>query len=397
SFTLGPSSYRDTFHTTRYVSSMEVERPERVLRARPNKQAPAKQVTPVAVKKFVSVAAIFKEQPQRIHKPSATPKVAHRVSTVTLELTPGQKEQTRKSVASSRSPAKTERKVARKMSDVHPLVIAFKDSSDDYRHHLYQTTSFKINKTLEELVHSLHEKALQPISLSANVNQVSPIRLPVVEQLEREAQKIYQPISAYQLRLNRTNTDGEREQFMAPLEQRMADYAAYIEKQKAEIDKLKKHWEIIVGEIWKLGVQVLGEEALDELLFTKQPDASDSPSPSQPTEVESTLFVNEYSTPLPARHARSKKRVTFEPLETGNQLPHKSSQHLAFLYGLSLLRVKPVNPSPILPAQGIEDLEERVNELGEKELEEYRKAEKEYHQFWRKKMTQLTNVWGQDY
>jgi flagellar biosynthesis chaperone FliJ len=213
----------------------------------------------------------------------------------------------------------------------------------------------------------------------------------VSAKLEREAQKLYLPISAYSVRLTRTSTGGEREQFMSPLGTRMADYAEHIEQQKKEIEKLRKEWEIIVGEIWKFGVGVLGEETMEELLFTNNGNELMS-SLSKDTDAESSLFVAEQGTSPPVRKTRAKKRVTFEAPEDEAESPRRHGEHLAFLYGPSLLRVKPAPDVPTLSEQDIDTIEEQVKQLGKKELEEYRKAEKEYEQYWRKKMAQVTNA-----
>lgn len=140
------------------------------------------------------------------------------------------------------------------------------ETSDDYRRHLYQTTTSKINKTLESLLHSLYESNLRVVTSDGNSQEHSPIRLTVQAKLARDAAKIYTPISQYQIRLTRTNTNGEREKLPSTLETRMLDYVDHVAKKSAEVDRLRQDWETIVGEIWKLGVTVLGEDKMEALL-----------------------------------------------------------------------------------------------------------------------------------
>jgi hypothetical protein len=233
---------------------------------------------------------------------------------------------------------------------------------------------------------------LQNVSSDANGGQVSPIRLTVQAKFEREALKLYQPISAYQIHLTRTNSDGERVRLVGTLDTRMTDYEDHVANKRREIEKLKADWETIVGEIWKVGVLCLGEETMESLLFTKK-DIHEPSSLS--TNAESTLSVPGQGTSPPLRTSRSKKRVTFETLDVQDDLPSVTNNALDFLYQPSRLRSKPVPAAPTMPEQELKKLETQVRELGKKEMEEYRKVEKAHKVYWQEMNTKLVNVLGE--
>jgi hypothetical protein len=260
--------------------------------------------------------------------------------------------------------------------------------SDEYRRHLYDTTTSRINNALVTLVNNLYENALQPLSDDADSAQTSPVCLTIATKFEREALKLYQPISAYQVRLTRTDTDGERLYFTSTLEARMLDYKEHIATQRAEVEKLKRDWETIIGEIWKVGVVCLGKETMESLLFTKERFQAISSSPAK---AESTLFVPEGTSP-PARSVYSKKRVTFEAPTNEQGVPDASTDPLGFLHQPSRLRAKPVAAAPSIPEVEIQKLETQVRELGQNEMEELRKADKEHKGFWRDVNKKLVNV-----
>jgi hypothetical protein len=176
----------------------------------------------------------------------------------------------------------------------------------------------------------------------------------------------------------------------------MKDYAEWIAVQKADIAKLKEEWEVIVGEIWKVGVQVLEEEGMESMLFTNKQRAQEISS--SPIEAESTIFVPEQETSPPRRMARGKKRVTF--VEDGNKETQlredRMSGPLWFLYQPTQLRVGPVPSVPALPKSEFEDMKMKVKVLGQKELEELKKAERDYKLFWQRKNAALARVLASD-
>jgi hypothetical protein len=53
----------------------------------------------------------------------------------------------------------------------------------------------------------------------------------------------------------------------------MANYVEHLEKEQEELEKLQGEWELVLGEIWKLGVQALGKDRMSEMLITSSPPA----------------------------------------------------------------------------------------------------------------------------
>ena len=270
------------------------------------------------------------------------------------------------------------------------------DTGDEYRRYLYQSTTLKISNTLETLLNNLYESTLQPIFSDANDNHASPIRLSVPAKFEREAHNMYLPISAYQVRLSRTNTNGERVSLMGTLYTRMQDYEEHLAEQKAGIEQLRKDWETIVGEIWKLGVHCLGEIAMESMLFTNKDGHEPSSSPSNATKAESTIFVPEHGMSSQPRTTRSKKRVTFKTPDGEDDLPTTRNSTLDFLHQPSRLRQTPPPAVPVMPEQEIKNLELQISELGKIEIEEYRKAERDYEAHWQRKTAQLLRTFMDD-
>jgi hypothetical protein len=170
----------------------------------------------------------------------------------------------------------------------------------------------------------------------------------------------------------------------------MVDYKEHIATQRAEVEKLKRDWETIVGEIWKVGEICLGAEAMESLLFTKKATHT---IPSPHTKSESTLFVHEGTSP-PAHSVRSKKRVTFEAPADEHDMPDINISSLEFLHQPSRLRAKPVAAAPGMPEAEIQKLETQVRELGKKETEELRKAEKAHKVYWQEMNNKLMNVFA---
>lgn len=204
---------------------------------------------------------------------------------------------------------------------------------------------------------------------------------------------MYQPISGFQIQLRRTNTNGEQVPLKSTLEKRMRDFEEHLAEQRDEIDGIMRNWEAVVGEIRKAGVQCLGEESMEALLFTNKATREMSPSPSNATAAESTLFIPEHASSPPLGKSRTKKRVTFEAPNVGDELPVSSTSSLNFLHGPSRLRGwQPVPGVPAFPEQLVVHLGAQVKELGKKEVEEYCKAERDYQAHWQKKTAQVLSV-----
>lgn len=398
---------------------MDAEHAGTASRARRNLRPPPKHITPGEAKKSVSIAAVFGQQP---HKSKQIESISHTKTNIPRQSEEDAtvvKSMSVKSQSSSRSPQRADWRVSKKRSaNLHPLAIEFKgnvqnrfqsevattdrmdytETSNDYRRHLLNSTMLKVNATLETLLTSLFESTLQTVHTSVNEQDpnASPLKLSAPAKYERMAVKLYQPLSHYQLTLQRTNKRGEKERFQSTLETRMIHYEEHIAKRTKEIVQLQKGWEAVVGEIWKLGVSCLGEDTMEKLLFTDQGGAlGPLSSPSKATEAESTLFVPEQGSSTPPRKPKSsKKRVTFEDPDAGDKYGAASLSQFPpdFLYQSSRYDNQPLPIVPSLADEDIRDLEMKVKQLGIVQIEEFRKIEKDYQEYWRKKTAQLANV-----
>lgn len=257
----------------------------------------------------------------------------------------------------------------------------------------------KINETLETLLTEVYEGNLQTVALGTSHNDTnsSPLKLSIPAKYERMAEKLYQPISQYRLRLTQTNKHGEKEHSWSTLEMRMSDYEDHIVEQKSEIIRLQREWETVVGEIWKVGVRCLGETAMQDLLLETGAQNPLS-SPSAHADAESTIFIPEHGASPPQRKVYgAKKRVTFEPTNSRSKHEGIAAADLpSFLYRPSRYREESIPIAPPFPKDEIQELKDMVETLGEEQIKELRKVNKEYDAYWQKKRKDLAKVLEND-
>lgn len=384
-FSFDPLVQPPTEETASDTSDMEVEQSSRVLHSRGTKSSSVKRDTAKKVKKTVSAASLFKRPGKKGDHLEVTSPEERQIIDRFIQAASAAK-----STSSVRSPQKVEGRVARKRkrSDMHPLAVAFKDTSDEYRRHLYETTSQKINNTLESLLHRLHESTLQTVATHGGHDdlQASPLRLTAPVKYERIAANLFQPLSQYKLGLFASNRLGERVRIEATLATRMQDYKYHLAQRTEEVARLQKQWEMIVGEIWKLGVTCLGQDAMASLLLSKASEQSVGEFPSDTTKAESTLFVPEHGSPSPVQDgSRGKKHVTFETPHIREGL----TDDLAFLSQLSRYKNDTLLAAPPLPEQDVQNMKKEIKRLGKKEMEKLQDIGKEKQQFWKRKANQI--------
>ena len=181
----------------------------------------------------------------------------------------------------------------------------------------------------------------------------------------------------------------------------MMHYKDHIAKRTDEIVQLQREWEVVVGEIWKLGVSCLGEDPMEKLLCTNTANGSGLPS-SSPSKAESTLFVPEQGTsPVPPprkTQPSNKKHVTFETPNVRDKynaaslsrFPHFLCQQPSRHGTLPFPIVCPV------AEQDMKTIELQVKQLGIAEIDELRKIDQEYQAYWRKKTAQLVGALKDD-
>ncbi|KAF2692095.1 hypothetical protein K458DRAFT_425906 [Lentithecium fluviatile CBS 122367] len=350
---------------------MGVKRPGRSGHTTPAKDAASALTYPR--KQTVSTAVLFKNPTLPIRKradaspkPTKTPRPAARSLSV------------HKHRSSPRSSSHSPQKVAYgKKSDMHPLAVAFKDTTTAYRTHLYTATAAKLDATLNTLLSQLHARTLATISSPPTDPTASPLKLTLGAKYDRATEKAFRPIGGYAFVVHNTNTNanaasGEngKEKEKKTLRETLMDFDEKYGKEMEEIRGLEAQWEKVVGEIYKTGVACLGDEAMSFVLVPPSPTADSSP-----------LFVPEQDS-LP--HA-PKKRVTF-------QEPDQQREYPNFLSGPSIYRNHPVAALPGLPEDEVRELEDAVGTLGVEQMEEFKRIEAEQSKWWKKKCEQIAQT-----
>ncbi|CAN9280626.1 unnamed protein product [Alternaria alternata] len=380
---------------------------------RGNVDLPAKKISLARVKKTISAATVFKRQNNKIDKRNSTLQATLRNSKFTGEDANATTLLSAKSRSSPRSIKKSGGK--KRSSGRHPLNVFFKDASDEYRRHLYNTTSLNITKTLNSLLHNLYDSTLRTITpdSSQQNSNASPLRLSGPAKYERPATQLYQPISQFKLSLRRIDSRGKSVRFVQTLETRMLYYDELIAKETKKLGTLQKEWESVVSEIWKLGAKCLGDETMAEMLFTEQglyeKTLPLSSSPFKATDAEDTLFIPENDSFSPRyKPLVGKRRVTFleeeEEEEEEEEAPGVCDKYDAtptdqfpdFIHQPSSDRNGTLPLIPDLSEGETTELEKMVTELGKQEMGNFCKIEEDHEAYWKKKTAQLANALKSD-
>jgi hypothetical protein len=143
----------------------------------------------------------------------------------------------------------------------------------------------------------------------------------------------------------------------------------------AEIKALEAQWEKVVGEIYKLGVTCLGDEATKRLGLLVEPKTK-----SETSQALSTLF-----------DVGDEEEKTAGARENGTG-QGSGKEYPAFLSGPSVFANKPLAPLLYIPEQEVQELQKRVGELGVKQVEDLRKIEEEHAKWWNKKCEQIAQI-----
>ncbi|KAF3032608.1 hypothetical protein E8E12_003640 [Didymella heteroderae] len=286
--------------------------------------------------------------------------------------------------SSSRTPLRpTVKRTAGKTEgrEVHPLTLAFKESSEEYRRHLYSNAVTKIDKDLDALLNRLFESNLQVASSDPanNDSHNSPLKLTVHAKYQRLVQKLCNPLSGHCYLLQQTASSGEVERVQITLHERFQSFEETMQAETEEIKNLQIQWEGVVAEIFQLGVTCLGEEIVATLLSSTEPHVD---------EAESTLFVPEQGSSVHTGESK-RKRMSFADPDMGKLLP-------GFLFRTPVQRRKPIPSSPELPADGVQQLEQTIVDLGKPHVAELQLLEKEHQAWWKKKQKQLAHTFMQD-
>jgi hypothetical protein len=243
-----------------------------------------------------------------------------------------------------------------------------------YRAHVYNQATTKLADIHTSLTDSLDTFIGQSSSASESPDNPTKPKFAITCQVDAIIENLRTEFGAHRICTKSTNETGEGVEHEELLSDKMANYVEHLEKEKQEMKKLQGEWELVVGEIWKLGVQALGKGRMSELLVTpSHPTCSPLKSPAK---VDIPGFEPDCDGPasIVVRPKKTKKSVSFVD----------QAQRPQFLNGPSVLTER-VPPIPNFPANEISTLEKAIDELGAKEVAKLQKAEKDYQAHWAKK------------
>ncbi|KAF2704781.1 hypothetical protein K504DRAFT_494587 [Pleomassaria siparia CBS 279.74] len=329
-------------------------------------KSPVKSSVKAAKKQYVSTGPIFQGalskprlQPRKVKKSYVVSNIISSDARVTGRDTLVGKP---RSSLSARSPGNVSATKG-KYAGVHPLDLDFKETTHNYRAHLYASATTKIGTVHTNLVHKLDKMVASPSSYTPSDSDSSPPQPAIAHRIDAIKQNLSINMGKYSLSVSSINADGERVPIRVMLSQRMADYAAHLEREEQELRDLQAKWELVVGEIWKLGGQVLGEETMSELMVPVPTPSPPSSSPVQ--DIVEFDDLGQELPPAPPKTKRKKKVAFREPLPR-------------FLTGRSHLR-GPVPTKPEFPVEEMRELEKVIEELGDGQIAELNKKDREYH------------------
>ncbi|KAF3040816.1 hypothetical protein E8E11_007227 [Didymella keratinophila] len=286
--------------------------------------------------------------------------------------------------SSSRAPLRSTMKRTAKNTaaeEVHPLALAFKESSEDYRRHLYSTAVTKINKDIDTFFNKLYDSNLQVVSSDPanNDSQSSPLKLTVPAKYQRYIEKLCNPLSSHQHSLQRTTSLDEIDRMQVTIQDRFRSFEEIMSAETEEFKNLQLQWEGAVADIFQLGMACLGEESIATLLSTAEPGAG---------EAESTLFVPEQGDSA-HKAVGKRKRVSFAGPDMVKLFP-------GFLFQTPGQQMKPVPASPELPADEVQQLEQVIADLGKQHVADLQRLEKDHLTWWKKKQKQIHQAFASD-
>lgn len=250
------------------------------------------------------------------------------------------------------------------------------ETTNAYRIHLYNTTLNRITTTQNHLLESLHDSTLYH-GHDPNNPDSSPIKLSIWTKLQQSSRYLYTPIGPTQLIVTVTNRNGEKEKAEQSLASRMTEFEKRWKSEAIEIREMHRKWEQIVGEIWKLGVQVLGEEKMKEMLLPV------SSRPRDEEAEEERLLVVTSEDVDGGQGSKRKKRVSFQ-----EPAFHILSQQTGFK--------KPVRPLPEDPVDEAMKLEHMIEQLGTMQMEEMKILNNEEQKWWDRKKQRIADAFREE-
>ncbi|KAF2184412.1 hypothetical protein K469DRAFT_183593 [Zopfia rhizophila CBS 207.26] len=257
--------------------------------------------------------------------------------------------------------------MGRGKSEMHPFALTFNETTTAYRMHLYRYVTTQLNSTHESLQSTLADLNMisYPASPDPKNPDASPLNLTLASAFHKVSEDLGQPFGDAILHLRRVDENGVVVPFHVTVEEKMTYFKDRIKESEEEIQELGARWESVVGEIWTLGCQVLGEDILSGILgiqsHTSSPSSEDEP-----------LFVAEDKSSRPS----GKKKVAFK-----DPLPDFLSQSSAFK--------SPVPALPTLPSKEVAEFKKQLDNLGINDIDELKRLEREHRKSWEQKQRKI--------
>ncbi|KAJ4294474.1 hypothetical protein N0V90_008165 [Kalmusia sp. IMI 367209] len=251
--------------------------------------------------------------------------------------------------------------------------MTFNAATRAYRRTLHEKATAKLDNTLSHLLTQLRDCNTTTASSSARTHDPngSPTKLTIPDKFDRTTAKLFRSIGSYRMTKMEKDSHGKLYQNHQTLEDALLAFSNQYRKGVKEIDRLEKQWEKTVGEIWKVGVDCMGEDAMSALFLTQAPSSTSATAPVK--EDFSMLFD------LGPKLAR--KRVTFH-------MPQ--AEPPAFLYATSTYIEALTIPEQV-SKQDVNLLEHTIDSLGGAQIEDLRQIDEAHKNWWNKKSNQIAN------
>lgn len=196
---------------------------------------------------------------------------------------------------------------------------------------------------------------------------------------------MFLPVGSTVLRFSHSGKQGDKTTITMDLGSRISLFENHVKKEQEEITMLQTQWERTLSEIWECGAQILGKDAMQDLLLGPRSNQKDS-GHDLPLFVPEKGDIEGPTAPLQTKHNKS---VAFEePSRAG------------FPRFISDASGSTVPKMAILPdvssSQEVKELEKRINKLGTAQVAHFKKLNGDQQKWFDRRIQQLVAVWGED-
>jgi len=173
------------------------------------------------------------------------------------------------------------------------------------------------------------------------------------------------PFGSIEMTIKLLNKKGDVRKERINLARRFEMFEEMISEKEKELKALAGEWEDMVGEIMRIGLQVLGEERLRALLGYESVELQKS-KVVEAIEVERVEKDDELTLIDDQPPTKPQKRVSFAPIPT--PLPKFVNRRSIYKMPLQLM--------PSLPEKQVEEWKEKIKNCGTEQLKQLREDEK---------------------